>query len=185
MLERFVAWVAATPWSIALHESLYMYSITEATHVMATMVFVGSIVTVDLRLLGVSFRQTPVSQMLSNMLPWTVVGFIVLAVTGAALFMAIPERTYHSLWFRTKVALLVIGAINVSIFTFVVERDKARWDMGPVPVKSKIAAAISITVWALVIVFGRLIAYNWTDCDHATSAMVLKLEGCATMPPEE
>jgi hypothetical protein len=178
MLERFIAWLADTPWSVALHESLYMYSITESTHVMATMLFVGTIVIVDLRLLGISFRQTPVSQMLSKMLPWTVAGFVVLAITGAMLFYAIPVRTYHSLWFRIKCVLILIGAINIAIFTFKVERDKALWDTGPVPRKSQIAAIISISVWTFVIVFGRLIAYNWTDCDTATSPLVLQLAGC-------
>src|SRR5580658_3512019 len=182
MLEQFVTWLADTPGSIALHESQYMYTFIESTHVIAITLFVGTIAMVDLRLLGVSFRQTPVSQMLSRMLPWTIAGFIVLVITGVLLFYAIPIRTFHSLWFRIKLTLLLIGGINIAIFTFKVERDKAKWDLGPVPLKSKIAASISLSVWALVIVCGRLIAYNWADCDVATSPLVLHLSGC---PNEE
>jgi hypothetical protein len=178
MLEQFVTWLADTPGSIALHESQYMYTILESTHVLSIMLFVGTIAMVDLRLLGVSFPQTPVSQMLSRMLPWTIAGFIVLIITGLLLFYAIPIRTFHSLWFRIKMLLLLIGGINIAIFTFKVERDKARWDLGPVPLKSKIAATISLSVWALVIVCGRLIAYNWADCDVATSPLVLTLASC-------
>jgi hypothetical protein len=74
--------------------------------------------------------------------------------------------------------LLLIGGINIAIFTFKVERDKARWDLGPVPLKSKVSSVISLSVWALVIICGRLIAYNWADCDNATSPLVLKLAGC-------
>jgi hypothetical protein len=77
--------------------------------------------------------------------------------------------------------LLLIGGINIAIFTFKVERDKARWDLGPVPAKSKIAASVSLSVWALVIVCGRLIAYNWADCDVATSPTVLMLSGCPNL----
>jgi hypothetical protein len=179
MLEQFVTWLADTPGSIALHESQYMYTILESTHVLSIMLFVGTIAMVDLRLLGVSFPQTPVSQMLSRMLPWTIAGFIVLIITGLLLFYAIPIRTFHSLWFRIKMTLLLIGGINIAIFTFKVERDKASWDLGPVPLKSKIASTISLCVWALVIVCGRLIAYNWADCDVATSPLVLSLAGCA------
>ena len=178
MLESFVAWLADTRGSIALHESQYMYTFIESTHVMAIMLFVGTIAMVDLRLLGVSFRETPVSQMLAKMLPWTISGFIVLVITGALLFYAIPVRTFHSVWFRIKCALLLIAGINIAIFTFKVEKDKALWDLGPVPLKSKIASVISLSVWALVIVCGRLIAYNWADCDVATSPLVLKLGGC-------
>jgi hypothetical protein len=178
MLEQFVTWLADTPGSVALHESQYMYTIIESTHVLAIMLFVGTIAMVDLRLLGVSFPKTPVSQMLSRMLPWTIGGFVILVVTGVLLFYAIPIRTFHSLWFRIKLTLLLIGGINIAIFTFKVERDKARWDLGPVPLKSKIAASISLSVWALVIVCGRLIAYNWADCDVTTSPTVLALAGC-------
>ena len=48
--------------------------------------------------------------MTTRMLPWTVAGFVVMIVTGLLLFYAIPVRTYHSLWFRIKVILLVVSA---------------------------------------------------------------------------
>ena len=41
---------------------------------------------------------------------------------------------------------------------------------------------LSLSMWTLVIVGGRLIAYNWTDCDTATSPLVLQLEGCPAEP---
>ena len=182
MLETLVTRLADTPWSIALHESLYMYAITESTHVMSIMLFVGTIAMIDLRLLGISYRQVPVSQMLSRMLPWTVAGFALLMITGAMLFLAIPIRTYHSLWFRLKCLMILIAAINIAIFTFKVERDKAVWDLGPVPGKSKTCAAISLGAWACVIVFGRLIAYNWFDCDSITSPTMSQLTGCPLDP---
>jgi hypothetical protein len=178
MLDGLVTKLADTPWSIALHESLYMYAITESTHVLSIMLFVGTIAMVDLRLLGVSYRQVPVSQMLSKMLPWTVLGFVLLVITGGMLFMAIPIRTYHSLWFRLKCLMIAIAAINIAIFTFKVERDKERWDLGPVPGKSKVCAVVSLSAWACVIVFGRLIAYNWFDCDSIISVTISELTGC-------
>jgi uncharacterized membrane protein SirB2 len=182
MLEELVTKLADTPWSIALHESLYMYAITESTHVMSIMLFVGTIAMVDLRLLGISYTKIPVSQMLSKILPWTVAGFVLLVITGAMLFVAIPIRTYHSLWFRLKVLTILIAGINIAIFTFKVERDKAKWDLGPVPRKSKVCAVISLSAWACVIVFGRLIAYNWFDCDSITSATMAELTGCPLDP---
>jgi hypothetical protein len=182
MLEELVTKLADTPWSIALHESLYMYAITESTHVMSIMLFVGTIAMVDLRLLGISYTKIPVSQMLSKILPWTVAGFVLLVITGAMLFVAIPIRTYHSLWFRLKVLTILIAGINIAIFTFKVERDKTVWDLGPVPRKSKICAVISLSAWACVIVFGRLIAYNWFDCDSITSPTMAELTGCPLDP---
>jgi hypothetical protein len=182
MLEELVTKLADTPWSIGLHESLYMYAITESTHVMAIMLFVGTIAMVDLRLLGISYTNVPVSQMLSRMLPWTIAGFVLLVITGCMLFLAIPLRTYHSLWFRLKLVMILIAGINIAIFTFKVERNKAQWDLGPVPRNSKICAAVSLSAWACVIVFGRLIAYNWFDCDSITSPTLSQLTGCPLDP---
>jgi hypothetical protein len=182
MLEGLVVKLADTPWSIALHESLYMYAITESIHVMSIILFVGTIAMVDFRLLGISYNKVPVSQMLSRMLPWTVAGFVLLVITGVMLFLAIPIRTYHSIWFRLKCLTILVAAVNIAIFTFKVERDKASWDLGPVPQKSKICAVISLTAWCLVIVFGRLIAYNWFDCDSITSPTMAQLTGCPLDP---
>jgi hypothetical protein len=182
MLEGLVTKLADTPWSIALHESLYMYAITESTHVISIMVFVGTIAMVDLRLLGISYNNVPVTQMLSRMLPWTVAGFVLLVITGGMLFIAIPIRTYHSLWFRLKCLVILIAAVNIAVFTFKVERDKAAWDLGPVPRKAKIGAAISLSAWACVIVFGRLIAYNWFDCENIESPVMSQLTGCPLDP---
>jgi hypothetical protein len=184
-LNGFVNWLTATPWSIALHESLYMYSLTESVHVMAIMVFVGTIAMIDLRVLGVAYKDAPMSQMLSRILPWTAGGFAVLVITGLMLFYAIPIRTWHSIWFRMKVVLLIVGMANAAFFTFVVERDKATWDLGPTPTRAKISSVLSLTVWILVITFGRLIAYNWTDCDHTTWPFMLQIEDCAHVPLDE
>ncbi len=182
MLEGLITKLSQTPWSIELHESLYAYAITESAHVLSIMLFVGTIAMVDLRLLGASFRQVPVSQMLSRMLPWTIVGFALLVITGGMLFLAIPVRTYHSLWFRLKVLMILIAAVNIAVFTFKVERDKAAWDLGPVPRKSKICAAVSLAAWASVIVFGRLIAYNWFDCDSLNAPFMYQVTGCPMDP---
>ena len=184
-MNGFTTWLASTDWSIALHESLYMYSLTESAHVMAIMVFVGTIAMIDLRVLGVSFRKIPMSQMLSRTLPWTVGGFIALVITGAMLFYAIPLRTWHSIWFRMKLVIILAGMINAAYFTFVVERDKAKWDFGPAPTRAKVSSFISLAVWVFVIAFGRLIAYNWTDCDHTTWPFMLQIEDCKHMPLDE
>ncbi len=53
-LLRFCQWLAATPGSIALHESRYMYLIVLSVHVLTLCLFVGTAAMVDLRLLGLT-----------------------------------------------------------------------------------------------------------------------------------
>jgi len=166
-LARFAVWLGETQGSIALHESLYMYTLIESIHVIGITLFVGSIAMVDLRLLGRAFSTVPVSEMTRRILPWTVAGFVIMATTGLLLFYAIPVRTYHSVWFRLKVVLFLIAAVNIWFFHRRVQRNVEYWDRQPVPPRpARLAATISLVVWASVVVAGRMIAYNWADCDR-------------------
>jgi hypothetical protein len=109
-------WLASTRPSIALHESLYVYPLIESTHVLALGLFVGLAVILDLRLLGLVLRRVPASEALARLLPWTKAGFVVMAITGVLLFYAIPVRTYQSIFFRVKIAMLVLAGLNVWLF---------------------------------------------------------------------
>ena len=109
-------WLAATPWSIALHESRYMYLIVLTAHVLTLSVFVGTALIVDLRLLGVTMRHVAASEVMTRLLPWTSGGFIVMVVSGSLMFYASPLDRYDNLFFRAKMGLLVLAGINVWIF---------------------------------------------------------------------
>lgn len=177
---RFVEWLDTHAWSTALHESLYMYPLIETTHVLTLCLFVGTVIMVDLRLLGVGFREVPISQMTARLLPYSVVGFAIMFVTGVLLFYAIPVRTYQSIFFRVKVMMLVIAAVNVWFFHRRVARDRQRWDTQPKPpLGARVSAMVSIAMWCGVIVAGRMIAYNWFDCDRTPqSSFVNWAAGC-------
>ena len=178
-LLPFCEWLATTTWSIALHESLYMYPLIESTHVLGLFLFAGTIAMVDLRLLGVAFREIPVSEINARILPWTVAGAVVMVVTGVLLFYAIPVRSYQSLWFRFKVVFLLVAAINVWMFHRRVAINQAVWDAYERPPRpARVSAVVSLSMWACVIVFGRMIAYNWFDCDRPQSEFVYWLSGC-------
>ena len=97
---RVVEWLAGTSWSIALHESLWLYPLIESTHVLTLTVFVGLTVMLDLRLLGLAMRQVPASEVIARLVPWAKAGFVIMAITGLLLFYAIPIRTYQSILFR-------------------------------------------------------------------------------------
>src|SRR5262245_54026517 len=86
MLMQVVEWLASTSWSIALHESLYLYPLIESTHVLTLTVFVGLTVMLDLRLLGLAMKQVPASEVIARLVPWAKTGFVIMAITGLLLF---------------------------------------------------------------------------------------------------
>lgn len=186
LISAFTEWLAQTPWSIGLHESLYAYTWIETVHVIAITLFVGTIAMVDFRLLGFAWRAVPVSHMTARILPWTVAGFVIMVVTGVLLFYAIPVRTWHSIWFRAKMVLLFVAVINVFVFHFRVQRDRESWDMaGRPPLGARVSAGLSLAVWLSIIVLGRMIAYNWFDCDKPQSAFINAAASCSTYPKDE
>ncbi len=178
-------WLASTPWSIALHESLYAYPLIETTHVLSLMLFVGTTLVVDTRLLGWRFAEVPVSEVTGRVLPWTVAGFVIAVVTGALLFYAIPVRTYQSIWFRAKVVMLLVAGANAGLFHRHVSHGGAPWDRDArPPTRVRLAGAVSLVAWSVVIISGRMIAYNWFDCDNQPqSAFVNWAAGCVVGAP--
>jgi hypothetical protein len=184
-LLGFCEWLAATPGSIALHESLYMYPLLESAHVLTLCLFVGTTVMLDLRLLGLTLRAVPVSEVLARLMPYIVTGFAVMIVTGALLFYAIPVRTYQSIFFRAKLLLLLLAGLNVWRFNRKLQKTLPEWDTAPVtPRGARFAAAASIALWFGIIVAGRMIAYNWFDCDlQPQSALVNWAAGCVVAKP--
>ena len=178
-LRWFAEWLDTHSWSTALHESLYMYPLIETTHVLSLTLFVGTLAVVDLRLLGFAYRNTPISQLTSTILPWTLVGFVIITVTGVLLFYAIPVRTYESVWFRIKVLMIIAAGINALYFHYRVSKNRILWDSAPKPPRAvRITSGFSLSMWIGVIFAGRMIAYNWFDCDKVQPDWVITLAGC-------
>lgn len=190
MVREFLAWLQTElgkgpgdypqSWSEALLGSLNFWGLLEGTHLLALMLFAGTIFIVDLRLLGAAFRKTPVSVISEKVLPLTVAGFAIVIITGLALFFAKPLVYYHNIWFRLKLVFILLAMINIVVFHFRVQRNQASWDMAPKPPTSARASAIiSLTAWVLVIIMGRFIAYSWFECGKPMSDFLNAAQSCA------
>ena len=94
-----------------------------------------------------------------------------MVVTGVLLFYAIPVRSYQNIFFRIKVIFLILAGLNAFIFhTGIYQR---RVERGTATrrrrAQRRFAGAASLVLWAVIIVAGRMIAYNWFDCDKPQS----------------
>jgi hypothetical protein len=178
-LLPFAEWLASTSGSIALHESLFMYPVIESIHVLTLCLFVGMSVLLDFRLLGIGLKRVSVTDITDRLLPWMFVGFFIMVVSGVLLFYAIPIRSYQSVWFRLKVIMLIAAGINAWTFHNTVYKRVQEWKDSPVaPTRARLAGALSLILWAGIIVNGRMIAYNWFDCDMHQSALISWAAGC-------
>jgi len=180
--ERLLAlaqWLDAQAWSVGLHESQYLYAWVETTHVLALMLFLGMLCIIDLRMLGLIFRDVPASLIAGRLDKPMMIGFGVMLVTGLLLYYAIPIRTTQSFWFRLKVVLLVAAAINAFVFRARMQAARGAWDLDRVaPRQIRIGAGLSLALWSGVVLAGRAIAYDWYDCHKALPSLMYRLAGC-------
>ena len=163
----FFEWLSETPWSVALHESEIAYSVIESLHVWSMCLFFGMTIMFDMRLLGWIMRSVPVSEVIRRLQPWTIAGFVMMVITGTLLVYAIPVRSYQNIFFRTKMLLMLLAGLNIFIFHSRVFPSVAKWDALPVPPRpARLAGMFSLALWVSIVVSGRMIAYNWFDCDR-------------------
>jgi hypothetical protein len=162
LILRVCQWLDATPWSVALRESTWVYPIVESIHVLGLCLFLGFAVVLDLRLVGIAMRRTRVSEIAERLMPWTAAGFVVMVITGALLFYSSPVRFYGNVFFRLKLLTLVLAGLNAWVFHATVYRRVHDWDAAPVaPAAARAAGYLSLTLWMVIVVSGRMIAYNW------------------------
>ncbi len=185
LVEQFLEWLGATPWSVALLESLWVWPLLESSHVLTLGLFVGTAVMMDLKLIGVSFRTVPFSEFRTRMLPYTRLGFALMVITGLLIFYSSPARYYYNIFFRIKMIVLVLSGLNIWLFHSRILLSEGAWDRDARPPRAaRIAGGISLVTWSMVVVAGRMIAYNWFDCSIQPQPDWVNWAAGCILPPQ-
>lgn len=169
MFHDFVNWIRedlgrftedGQSWSHQLHESLFMWNIIEGTHVLTIMFFAGTIWMIDLRMMGIAFKNMPLSKLSDRVLPITIVSLLAMFVTGAIAFIGRdPLMYYHNIWFRLKMVFLLAAMINILWFHYRVQKSDVAWDVippmtDPLPVKKALWLGVFLaSSFALLVSF--------------------------------
>ena len=162
-LRMLFEWADANlPGAAAIRESSYGFSILLTFHVVFICLFLGSVIMMDLRLVGLGPRRTPFSQVQKGLFPWQMLGMALASISGAALLYIQPMNYYGKGFFWTKLGLMVLAGLNAQIFHATTYRSVAAWDIKAVtPRGAQLAGVLSLVLWAGVLVSGRLVAYDW------------------------
>lgn len=144
----------------AIRESTWMFPTLETVHVLALVIVIGSIISVDTRLLGLTSRGSAFTVMAREMLPWTWAGFALASVAGLLMF-ASKAATYAENWpFQLKVVLLLLAGFNMALFHRIGMRNVDEWDTCKPPLSARLAGAISLLLWVGVLTTGRWIGFT-------------------------
>jgi len=152
--------VEATGLGVMMRESLWAFPIVETVHIAALAIVVGSLVVLDLRLLGLS-RRVPLGWLAAHVLPWTLGAFALVVLSGLTMFTAYATDYLASRLFMLKMGLILAAGVNAAILHLGAMQRSGAWDTdaGP-PARVRVAAAASILLWIGVIACGRLLAYT-------------------------
>ena len=162
-LRSFFEYVSEFPTSIQLRESQYVMPWVFVFHVISMCMFAGTILMMDLRLLGVGHMKTPFSQVQRRLFPWQMAAMLFSSATGLALVWGNPMNYVTNIIFWVKMLAMGIAGVNALAFHFITEYTLIDWDAGQTPpAAAKLAGALSIVLWANVVVAGRLMPYALT-----------------------
>jgi hypothetical protein len=154
-------WIDSTAFSTSIRESVWWFPIIETLHLLGIAVSAGTILFVDLRLLGIGMKRERLSDVLEQLQPWTLSAFLAMTITGLLLFVSESVKCYNSAFFRIKVAMLALAAVNALLFHWKVYPGVEAWDSLPAaPARARFAGALSLTLWIGIIAMGRAIAYG-------------------------
>jgi hypothetical protein len=144
-----------------IRENDLLFPLIESVHVVAICLVVGSILAVDLRLLGFASLNRPISRVTAGILPLTWGAFVVAVTSGGLLFISNATKYLGNGFFVAKLCLIAVAGLNMAIFHFIGAKDLPRWenDRRP-PLPARLAGGVSIVLWIAVVACGRWIGFT-------------------------
>ena len=124
-LNAILDWLDRTAFAAALRAGVWFYPTLETLHILGLAIFFGSIVLLDVRLLGVS-RALPLRLLAPHALAATYGAFALLVVSGAGMFIADARELASNVPFQGKVVLIALGLLNAFVFNLSSSRRVSR-----------------------------------------------------------
>lgn len=159
MLAELAQALEATALATTLRQSTLLYPLVNAGHILGIALLVGSIVPLDLRLLGV-WRSLPLTPLLLVLRGTAAAGLALAAGCGVLLFMGRAVDYLDSGLFITKMGFVAAAVVNAVLVRGVLAPGRFRYpEVGPVPGRLRLAALVSLACWLSALVLGRLVGY--------------------------
>jgi hypothetical protein len=159
-IEGAIQWINDSAFANAVRDSFWVFPSIETVHVIAIVIVLGSITRLDMRLMGLTRPDRPVTEVTGEMLPWTWTSFVIAAMFGFMLWASKPFDYFGIAFFGVKMLLILLAGINMLVFQFGIYRTVEVWDRDPIPPPAvRLAGAISMAFWLCVLVCGRLIGF--------------------------
>lgn len=151
-MTRLAATLEASAIAATVRESTFHYPAANVVHVLAVLLFFAAVAAMDARILGL-LPGPPAAEIVARLRPVAVALLLVIAASGAVLFLPEATRMIVNPAFIAKFAVIGVAMLNVAAIEWTARR--AGWTAPLV----RAAAAVSVLAWLVVAALGRLIAY--------------------------
>ena len=155
-MRAFAEWLYGTTPSVAIHSTLWLIRLLQATHLVTAGVAVGSGVMIALRALGWQRADEPFEAVWRRFAPWLAGSLAVMVVTGIAQTLGDPVREFTATSYWVKLALLLVGGLG----TLSLARAARRAPTADFSRAVKLIAAGLILCWLALPPLGRMIGYD-------------------------
>ena len=152
LLPALLVRLAYDPTTNPLNNNEWSFPLLECIHIAAFTLSIGTIAIVDLRLLGWG-KPASAAQLLRETRPWTLVGLVIMLISGPLIFSSDPNMYLANSSFLFKMVALLVAII----YNYTIHRKVALSDTSPGI--SKLIGAVSLALWVSVVAGGLFIAF--------------------------
>lgn len=149
-------WLEMTGPALMVSESIWLFPVLEAIHLLGLCLLGGAVLVVDLRILGLTMKQQSVAELATQMHRWLFIALAILLSTGVFLFLSEAVKCYYNQAFWVKMITLPIALI----FTFTVRQRAAKKAVLETEAGTKVIAVASLALWFTVAAAGRWIGFS-------------------------
>jgi len=152
----FFEWCDASWLGTTIRDSLWAFPVLESIHLLGLSLLGGSLLIVDLRMLGIGLTRQPIAALAEDARPWLLRALAVMALTGLPLFFSEAVKCYWNPSFRVKMAALPLALA----YTFLVRQRVAQVAALDATTGTRLVALGSMAVWFTVAAAGRWIGFS-------------------------
>jgi hypothetical protein len=161
LFAGLIAYLENSDLADAVRENDVLFPLIESVHVLTICLVVGTILAVDLRLLGLASTNRPVGRITRSILPLTWCAFAVAVGSGGLLFISNATKYLGNGFFVAKLCLIAAAGVNMMVFHAIGGRHMAQWEnKARPPLAARLAGGISIVLWIAVVACGRWIGFT-------------------------
>lgn len=155
-LLPFFEWCEGTGLGQVVRTSVWLFPVIESVHLLGLCALGGTVLVVDLRLLGAGLTRQPLAVVAAQVHPWLKASVALLLSTGFLLFMSEAVKCFHNPSFWLKMGTLPVALL----YTFTLRRWVATRPGRDTSALTRLVATVSLLLWFTVAAAGRWIGFS-------------------------